>query len=56
MAKLTYKGTGRPCATERRGQDGAPLGHCPNQASRGSDYCLACKHRRQARGKPVGRR
>lgn len=53
MAKLTYKGTGRPCKAIFQTTNG-PL-PCQNQASRGADYCLRCKHRRQAYGLPVAR-
>jgi hypothetical protein len=62
MAKLTYKGTGRPCRTTYTvmAPDGLsildqPPKACPNMASRGSDYCLRCKHGRQRAGLPVAR-
>jgi hypothetical protein len=46
MAKLSYKGSGRPCQTVFTGWQ-RPTYPCPEQAARGSDYCLHCKHVRQ---------
>ena len=43
MAKLSCTGTGRKCVTIFVGYR-RPTSPCPNDASRGSDYCLKCKH------------
>ncbi len=45
MAKLSYKGTGRRCKVVFTGYN-RPTFPCPNDASRGSEYCLACKRTR----------
>jgi hypothetical protein len=53
MAKLSYRGTGRPCLAVFQTAGGPKA--CTNQASRGADYCLRCKHRRQLANLPVAR-